>query len=55
MSGDEQEKFHRGLNGQGQPSTEGQLISATVGGQVMAGSRYRVDVDKNNRPVPVSY
>lgn len=46
MSVDEQKKFHRGLKGQGQPSTKGKLITVTVtvGRQVMAGCRYRVDV-----------
>lgn len=54
MSVEEQERFPRGLEGQGQPSTEGQRISITVGRQAVAGCRDRADVDTNNKPVPVS-
>ena len=54
MCVEEQERFPRGLEGQGQPSTEGQRISVTVGRQVMAGCRDRAVVDTNNKPVPVS-
>lgn len=55
MSAEEQERLPRGLDGQGQPSTEGRRISVTVGRQVMAGCRVRADVDTTNKPVPVSF
>lgn len=55
MSVEEQEKFPRGLEGQGQRSTEGQRISVTVGRQVMAGVQGQSRCRYQQQPVPMSY